>query len=188
MSTHLELDINNVQMASRDIIPVEVIGEMRSLNDIRNGFSHAQTKSETQAKKIIEESEQDLLDVLHDLEELASLEMFRVHQIATAHPNTLEVERLCGIRMARQIHNEVVTPAVVATCAAISFAGDCDPVLFSWSGDAFLASPYLYCGNDASGHHTRVFMFKRQQDGVVEFEVSAHSESIEFPKTQIDSE
>ncbi len=181
-------DVNNVQMASREIIPIEVVGEMRILNDIRNGFSHAQTMSESQAKKIIEDSEQDLLDVLLDLGELASLEVFRVHQIATAHPNTLVVEPLCGITMARQVRNEAVTPDVVAKCAAISFAGEFDPVLFARNGKAFFASPYLYCGNDASGHHTRVLMFKRQQNGVVRFEVSAHSELVEFPASRIEPE
>jgi len=71
---------------------------MRRLNDIRNGFSHEQTKSEKQAEEIIDECEPDLLDILADLDGLQQVRFYRLHGISRRSANTLELSRWPGMR------------------------------------------------------------------------------------------
>lgn len=87
----LNARVMGLSLSTADLIPVEVIDEMRRLNDLRNGFSHEQTKSEKQADEIIEECKPDLLDVLSDLEGLREARLFRLHGISNHTANTLEV-------------------------------------------------------------------------------------------------
>lgn len=179
--------VNSAPIQSAQLIPIEVVGEMRRLNDIRNGFSHEQTKSDSQAIKIIDECEQDLLDVLADLSSLSEVEMYRVHEISKSAVNTLKVERLNGSIIARRIKDISVDPIVIAECGALALTGDLDPVFIKCREDLFVGSPYLHCADDESGHQTRVLMLKRvqQEQGLVKYEVSGQSLPLEFSISRI---
>ncbi|WP_373182409.1 hypothetical protein [Halomonas campaniensis] len=182
------LKLIGASVHAEKIVPVEVIGEMRRLNDVRNGFSHEQTKSEPQAVKIIEECHDDLLNVLDDLNRLAEVELYRVHGISNFHPDTLEVERLNGSNIARRISRLAVNASDVALCAGTPRPGDLDPVFIRCQQFMCLASPYLYCRHDETGHQTRVLMLKRilMADNKARFEISGYSVGmeIEFPRVQ----
>jgi hypothetical protein len=169
------------------IVPIELIGEMRRLNDVRNGFSHEQTKSEQQAKKIIEDCKDDLLEVLADLNGLTEIDLFRFHGIATDQPNTLKVEMLNGCS-ARRITSLSLNTTDIATCTSIASPGDFDPVFVSCRGSIYPACPYLYCQHDETGHQTRVLMLKRimASEAIAKFEASGLSVSVDFdlPRVQ----
>lgn len=176
-----------LNIKAAQIIPVEVVGEMRRLNDIRNGFSHEQTKSDVQAAKIIEECEGDLLEVLSDLCGLAEVECYRVHGVSSVHANTLEVEILKGCSIARRISPLAVDAAEIALCTGISRPGDFDPVFVRCHSSMHIAAPYLYCQHDDTGHQTRVLMFKRvlAADAKARFEISGQSVAVEVDVSRV---
>jgi hypothetical protein len=61
------------------LVPVEVLEEVRRLNVVRNGFSHEATKSEGQAKKIIDEAYPAVRELLVDLRDMQSVDLLRIH-------------------------------------------------------------------------------------------------------------
>jgi len=184
------LKLNGASVHAEKVVPVEVIGEMRRLNDVRNGFSHEQTKSEPQAAKIIEECHDDLLHILDDLNGLAEVELYRVHSISNTHPDTLEVERLNGSNITRRILNLSVNASDVALCAGTPRPGDLDPVFILCQQVMRLASPYLYCRHDDTGHQTRVLMLKRilVANNKAKFEISGHSVGMEIDLPRVQPE
>lgn len=182
--------VNGLPLMTMDLVPVEVVDEMRRLNDVRNGFSHEQTKSEKQAQEIIEECEGDLLDVLADLEGLQEAEFCRLHGISKNAANTLEIERLSGHVIARRILDLPVQSSGVAACAALVLPGDFDPVCIHCRGEVFAASPYFYCADDDSGHQTRMLFLKqiRAAERRVRYEISGQSETLDIDLVKVQPE
>jgi hypothetical protein len=182
--------VTNTPLVAAELIPVEIIGEMRRLNDIRNGFSHEQTKSEKQAEEIIDECEPDLLDILADLDGLQQVRFYRLHGISRRSANTLEVEPLAGHAIARRVYDIPVHNAAVALCAALALPGDLDPTCVQCRDDLFLASPYLYCANDNSGHQTRILLLKRIRlaEAKATYEVSGYSTTRDVDLTRVQPE
>lgn len=164
------------------VVPVEVVGEMRRLNDTRNEFSHEQTKSDKQADEIIEECEPDLINVLDDVRGLRDIQFCRVHGISHRTPNAIEVERLMGSASTRRIVDLPVQPAAIGTAASLKQSGQLDPVCIHCDGELYVASPHLYCADDESGHQTRVLLLKqvRAQDGKARLEILGQSRTMEF--------
>ena len=88
----------DLQIAS--LLPIDVLGEVRRLNVVRNSFSHESAKSEVQAKAIIEEAYPVFREVLLDLRELQSIDLIRIHSIQAG--GTAEIERLNGHAQSRR--------------------------------------------------------------------------------------
>lgn len=174
-------EFEGLSLACASIFPIEVVGEMRRLNKVRNEFSHSQTKSDPQAAKIIEECRDDLFDVLADIQELASVELFRIEQISHSGNGVLEVERLAGYTGARRIRELAATPEQIARCVSRPRIENFDRALIKVGSEIYDASPFFYCSDDVSGHRTRLHGFKqhKQSEGKVCFEVVAEAETSE---------
>jgi len=184
------LRLSGMEAHADKIVPVEVVEEMRRLNDIRNGFSHEQTKSERQAAEIIEDCQNDLLQVLADLNGLSEIELYRVHGVSNSQPGTLETERLNGSNMVRRISQLRVDASDLTLCTSTAKPGDLDPIFVRCGSLMYLASPYLYCAHDETGHQTRVLMLKRIlfAEAKVKFEISGHAVPTEIDLSRVQSE
>ena len=170
----------DIELACASVFPVGVVSEMRRLNRIRNEFSHSQTRSDRQATQIIQECRQDLLDILGDLEDLTSVEMFRIDQISRANA-VLEVESLAGYAGARRIREIAATPEQIARCVGGSAPQKFDKVLIKIGPEIYDSSPFFYCSDDVSGHRTRLHIFRhyKPSEGKIVFEVIAEGETCE---------
>ena len=173
----------SIDLACASIIPAGAISEMRRLNKVRNEFSHSQTRSDRQALSIIDECKQDLFDVLGDLEDLTSVEMFRVDQVAPNGRKTLEVENLVGYAGARRIRELDVTPDQILRYVSRPSIRDFHRTLIKVGSDIWDASPFFYCSDDVSGHRTRLHIFKQHKpsESKITFEVVAEGEPLENP-------
>jgi hypothetical protein len=160
-------------------VPIEEVSEIRRLNSIRNGFSHEGTKSEDQAKVIIEEAYPLLREVLVDLAPLGNVELFRLRQVKPGSPPTAEVERLNGHAQSRRVRPLPLDSASGAVALAAAPVDDLDRVLAKVGPRVIDLCPFFYALNDGTGHHTRVAFFKFKKDGKWTMEVVGESEPIE---------
>ena len=65
------------KLESSKIIPLDVIGNIRTLNQVRNGFSHQAAKSETQAASIFSDHFDEVFDILQKLQGLKDVTLMR---------------------------------------------------------------------------------------------------------------
>jgi hypothetical protein len=140
------------------LLPMDVIGEIRRLNVVRNGFSHEATKSEVQAQAIIDDAYPVVRELLLDLRGMQNVELLRIHAIKQG--GQAEIERLAGHAQSRRIQvltldHDAALLAMSATTVDCMFS-----VLARVNGSTLDLSPFLYTADDDTGHRTRVFHFK----------------------------
>ena len=146
----------DLQVAS--LLPIDVLGEVRRLNVVRNGFSHASTKSDVQAKAIIEEAYPVFREVLFDLRDMQSVDLIRIHSIQAG--GKAEVEQLKGHAQSRRI-SELALDADAAALVMSATAVDGMARVFARVGRLTLdLSPFSYAADNDTGHRTNVWDFK----------------------------
>ena len=161
----------DLQVAS--LIQVDVFEEIRRLNVVRNGFSHESTKSDEQAKRIIDEAYPVMREVLFDLRDIQSVELFRVHAM---HPGRqADVEKLMGHAQSRRIHELTLDIDAANLALDAPNVDGMSRVLACVSGLTLDLSPFVYAADDDTGHRTRVFHFKCKKGDDWELECVADS-------------
>lgn len=160
-----------LQMAS--LVQVEVFEEIRRLNVVRNGFSHEATKSEEQAKKIIDEAYPVMREILLDLRDMQNIELLRVHSIQPGSKG--EVEKLMGHAQSRRIHDLALDANAALLALSAATVDGMSRVLARLNGLTLDLSPFLYAADDDTGHRTRVFHFKYKKGNVWQMECVADS-------------
>ena len=152
----------DLQIAS--LLPIDVLGEVRRLNVVRNSFSHASAKSDVQAKAIIEEAYPLLREILLDLRDMQNIDLIRIHSIQAG--GKADVERLRGHAQSLRISQLALdTDAAVLVTSATS-VDEMDRV-FARMGELTLdLSPFLYAADNDTGHRTSVwgFRFKKHNE------------------------
>ena len=147
-----------VDLRVASLLPIDVLGEVRRLNVVRNCFSHASTKSDVQAKAIIEETYPIFREVLLDLQAMQSIDLIRIHRIQAGCK--AEIERLSGHAQSRGISELALdAEAAVLVMSATSVDG-MDRVFARLGGLTLDLSPFLCAADDDSGHRTSVWIFK----------------------------
>lgn len=140
------------------LLPMHVLGEVRRLNVVRNGFSHESTKSEAQATEIIEEAYPVFREVLLDLRDMRSIELVRLRSIQAG--GKAEVERLNGHAQSRRISEVTLDSAAGLVALSANQVDGMARVLARVSGLTLDLSPFFYASDDDTGHRTRVLDFK----------------------------
>lgn len=161
----------SLQVAS--LLPMDVLGEVRRLNVVRNGFSHESTKSDMQAKAIIDEAYPVLREVLLDLRDMQSVELLRIHGIQAG--GNAEVERLNGYAQSRRISELNLDDRAALIAMSATPVDGMARVLARMGGLTLDLSPFLYAAEDDTGHRTRVFDFKCRKDNEWHMECVADS-------------
>lgn len=173
----------DLQLAS--LVPVEVFEEVRRLNVVRNGFSHEATKSDEQAKRIIDEAYPVVRDVLLDLRDMQSVELLRIHFLRPG--SQADVERLTGHAQSRRIYELALEADAASLAMSASSVDGMSRVLARVSGLMLDLSPFLYAADDDTGHRTRVFQFKCKKADDWQMECVADSTIKTSPATQHDA-
>jgi hypothetical protein len=175
---------NGLEMISADMIPVETIMEMRELNRKRNGFSHIGTLSDDQARKIIAETEEQVLTLLRDLEKLKELHLIRY---LGQEINILNIkhERFDGYAMTRTV--KVLTIKKDNLIDACRFL--CNNQILATNGEWIISlKPFVHFLKSDSGHLSKICFLKKkgesQPDPKFIFEVIG--EAVEIPLSRVE--
>lgn len=162
-----------------DLIPIGVIDELRRLNAVRNGFSHTGALSDTQSNRLIAESATLLHESLVDLLGLTEIQLFRLSRITPGSTPTAEVEPLIGHARSRSIRDLPLDSETTQLVMQAGKVGDFDRVLARIGTRMLDLSPYFYCCDDTTGHHTLILFYKRRHNGKCNFEVVGESTAVE---------
>ncbi len=139
-------------------LPMDVLGEIRRLNVVRNGFSHEATKSDAQARDIVEEVYPVFREVLLDLREVQKIDLIRLHKIQPG--GSAEIEQLTGHAQSRRIREIKLDDGASAVAMSATPVDGMDRILARFGGKTLDLSPFLYAADDDTGHRTRVLDFK----------------------------
>ena len=161
----------DLQVAS--LLPIDVLGEVRRLNVVRNCFSHASAKSAVQAKAIIEEAYPVFREVLLDLRDMQSIDLIRIHSIQAG--GKAEVERLNGHAQSRRISELALDADAAALVMSATSVGGMDRVFARVGGLTLDLSPFLYAADNDTGHRTSVWGFKHKKENEWHMECVADS-------------
>ena len=162
-----------VELQIASLLPIDVLGEIRRLNVVRNSFSHASAKSDMQAKAIIEETYPLLLEVLLDLRDMQNIDLLRIHSIQAG--GQADVERLNGHAQSRRF-SELTLDADTAALVMSAKAVEGMDRVFAHVGELTLdLSPFLYAADNDTGHRTNVWGFRFKKDNRWHMECVADS-------------
>lgn len=162
-----------VRLKIASLLPIDVLGEVRRLNVVRNSFSHESAKSEIQAKAIIEEAYPLLREVLLDLRDMQSLDLMRVHSIQAG--GKAEIERLNGHAQSRRISELALDSDAAALIMSAKSVDGMDRVFARLGTLTLDLSPFLYAADNETGHRTSVWGFKFKKDYEWHMECTADS-------------
>ena len=154
-------------------LPIDVLGEVRRLNVVRNGFSHASAKSEVQAKALIEEAYPVLREVLLDLRDMQSIDLMRIHSIQPG--GKADVERLNGHAQSRGISEFGLEADAAELVMSATSVDGMDRVFACVGGLTLDLSPFLYAADDKTGHRTSVWGFRFKKENGWHMECVADS-------------
>lgn len=171
-----ELGID-LQIAS--LLPVDVLGEIRRLNVVRNSFSHEAAKSEIQARELIEEAYPLFCEVLLDLRDLQNIELIRTHNIQAG--GKAEVERLNGHAQSLRISDLELNDDTATLFMSATQVEGLDRVFACVGGLTLDLSPFLYAAYNDTGHRTNVWDFKFKKNNEWHMECVADSTTKRSP-------
>jgi len=165
---------NGIPLVSNQLIPLAVIQKARRLNQERNGFMHTAALSEEQASRKYLDLVPDVLDVLTDLNELASLEI--LHYIGNEGAATaLKFHLFQGYTLARQN-----SPTMNVTPVQLSrIAGELtnQNIFAYYQGELFSITPFLHFKSEANGNITNLCYCKKKHSNTrYELEIVTRSE------------
>lgn len=147
-----------ISLRIAEIVPQDVLAEIRRLNVVRNGFSHGATMSEAQAQMLIDDAYPVVVDLFIDLRGLQDVQLIRVCSLRPG--NKAQVEQLTGHAQSRRIRELELDQSALTVVASAGPVEGFDRVL-SRIGHVFLdLSPFIYAADDETGHRTRIFQFK----------------------------
>ena len=159
-----------INLVVAEVVSVDVLGKMRELNRTRNAFSHSAAQSESQARNWISECYEDVIDILDDLQGLMDVSIVRY--LSQVDGFTLRVELFRGHGFTRTIKTMPLTADQVRDSQRYFRQGQ---ILLSHKTCMFGLLPLIYYREDASGHITKLCMFRKKQgeapDRILEYEV-----------------
>jgi len=169
-----QAEILGIRLQIADIVSVQTLQMMRSLNQSRNAFSHTAALSEKQARDWTNECYVDVIDIIDDMRRLGEIQILRY--MGQIDGCTLRCEVFRGHSFTRTINT-------------IKLSGDhvTDPQRFFQQGQilAFINKhifgirPLVHYREDSSGQSTKLCMFRKahgnKPNRLIEYEVVGES-------------
>lgn len=155
----------NISLEIANLLPLDVLSEIRRLNVVRNGFSHQSAISEKQAEIIIDEARPVLSEILLDLRGLDKVELIRICKIIPGSPPKAEIELLIGHAQSRRIRVISMEGEIAVRALAAAQVAGRDRVLARVGSRTLDLSPFVYAEDDEAGHRTRIAVFKCRTGG-----------------------
>jgi hypothetical protein len=177
----------SVALSISQMVSLTTLQTMRDLNQTRNAFSHSAAQSESQARIWIGDCYADVIDVLDDLQNMKQIEIFRY--MGQIDSRTLRCEVFRGHSFTRTIHNIALTAGQARDSQRFFQQGQ---VLIFFSRCLFSLRPLIHHREDASGHTTKLCMFRKTRGDAtnrrIEYEVVGWGNRWEQDRTLFKSE
>ena len=168
-----------VTLQTASLLPMEVLGEVRRLNVVRNSFSHAPAKSEIQANELIDDAYPVLREVLLDLRDMQNIDLMRIRNIQVG--GTAEIEQLNGHAQSRRINELTLEGDAAALIMSATTIEDLHRVFARVGRQTLDLSPFFYAADDETGHRTNVWGFRFKKDDHWHMECVADSTTKRSP-------
>lgn len=160
----------------QSILSPTTLATMRDLNQSRNAFSHGAAQSEAQALNWINECLDDVLDVLHDLEDLQNVLFLRY--LNQPNATTLRCETFKGHSGAKTIKNFPLNSKQIADSSSYFQQ---DHLLVILGAEILSLRPIIHFRDDANGHQTRLCVLRKTHgdapNRTIEYAVVGKAES-----------
>lgn len=170
----LQAQADGIDLQIVDLVPITTLQTMRELNQSRNAFSHTAAQSELQARTWTGECYEDVIDTLTQLQDLAKVQVLR--HMGQADARTLRCEVFRGHAFTRTIANISLTEDQARTSLRYLRQGQ---ILILSDEAVFGLRPWVHFREDASGHTTKLCVFRRTRGDVpnrrLEYEVVGES-------------
>jgi len=178
---------HGIDMQIADIVSISTLQTMRDLNQLRNGFSHSAAQSESQARIWTSECYEDAINALDELRGLADVQVLRY--IGQIDARTLRCETFRGHGFTRTINSITLTDDQIRDSQRYFQQGQ---MLVVCNERIFGLRPLVYCREDASGHTTKLCIFRKTRGDApnrrIEYEVVGESARWDQDRTIFKSE
>jgi hypothetical protein len=146
-------------LESVKLIPLDVIENIRDLNQARNGFSHQTAKSEDQAASLFAEYFDEVFGILESLEGLEDVTLMKFINTGTdALCPRFEVFK--GHSMSTTIKGIKLTPEEHASCILFLNTGS---LLLKIASKIYSLKPFMHFVPDASGSYNKLCFYKKKE-------------------------
>ncbi len=181
---------NSLNLVCVATIPAQTVQDMIDLNRRRNGFLHCELLSDAQAHQVINDTEDNVLDLLHDLINLKDIHLIR-YRGQVGSTLQMQHESLDGHNMERKLETMTLTPALLSSVASYLL----DTHILATTTNApwiFSLKPFIHFQEDASGHYTKLCVLKREDPSstipTYEFEVNGEATPLHIPRADFSAE
>lgn len=165
-----------IELKTAAFITSELVDQLKSLNQVRNGFSHTAALSETQARKIYVTNLVAVVEILGKLIELRNIKMLRFAGHGKS-ATMIKHEVFCGSAMVKDFDELNLTSEQLGKCARLLNSHN---LLVMIDDSIIPLSPYVSPLDTESGHQTQLCFFKKGKGGKYLYEIVGQSEEIEF--------
>lgn len=136
------------------IVSSATVEKIRELNQTRNAFSHSSALSELQSSAAISECYAEVLEILDAVKRLSDAKLYRYRSHLDGL--TIRCEPFNGHGLTRTIVNLSLEHIQAPPSLFRS-----EEALLLFSNQMFSLRPFIFFRDDASGHATRLFRFRR---------------------------
>jgi hypothetical protein len=152
-----------IDFDSSQLFGKEIGSQLRTLNRVRNGFSHSQAKSELQASNLIQSSLDELIPLFESLEGLSEITLMRVIRLENL---SLRSEIHTGYSQVPSRRNIPVTSegitAAYSHCPSYFLDSH---MLIHWNDRFYCLAPLVHFRPTATGNSTQICLYKTQNNG-----------------------
>lgn len=167
---------NGFDFESAKVIPIELLTDIRKLNQERNGFEHASAKTAIQQKKLYFELFPIVSNLLNQLISFEKIKLFRFHEIVS-FPLFPRCEIFNGSSLAGK--KEII---ILKRENYIEIMDDFDnsAIYVQINDVAFSVAPFIHFYQEEHETNALICFFKKHKAGKYKFEVVSKSQEKDF--------
>jgi hypothetical protein len=151
----------------------DAVKRLSELNDIRNDFSHYQTKAEPAARLICQDMREQLADAMLAFEWLSETRLVTFAGAVTGKPNVARLEVQAGNGQNRPKPEFTLAASAMQKCQSI-VTDQLDRPMFHWDGQLFEATPFLHTKLTTNSLRRHIWLLRRRfhQADQFQFEIA----------------
>lgn len=152
-----------IALDAAKIIPLATLDAIAALNQTRNEFKHSLTMPADECKRIIDETTDEVVDLLRQLHRLSEVRLYRFHQLSAGAASVRNVKHVGfrGHSTEKQFHDREYTQAEFARCSTHL---ENTRIIVEFGSVIGCASPFFY-PLDESAERVRLFLFRYREGG-----------------------
>jgi hypothetical protein len=169
------VNTNGLTFETKNIIPINILNDIRKLNQERNGFEHASAKTSKQQEILYQELFPILSKILKELIGLERVTVFRYHNADI--PLLPRCEIYNGNSLTGKKDNIVLRKD---NYFEIVDHFNAKSVFAAIEGETFCLSPFIHFYQEDHETNALLCFFKKKKNGKYKFEVVSKSKEMDF--------